>query len=978
MDKFLEKTAEYIYEKYSKDEVSELCILLPNRRGGLYLKKYLSERYKANIWAPAVFSIEDFLVTLSGFKISESLHVLFQLYEVHKRMEGKEAQSFEEFVSWGQQLLQDFNEIDSYLADPEQVFGYLSDARALSLWNLDQKPLTDFQKNYLKFYKSLYSYYQQLTAGLLERKEATTGLLSRYVAENISSLRTRLPWKYLLFAGFNALSKSEEVIIDTLYKENNAQLLWDSDEYYQDDNRQEAGDFLRKWRKKWGDGGFSWVGNRYASQAKKIEITGVPFSIGQVKYCGEVLSKLQGDKEDTAVVLMDEKLLIPLLNSLPENIEALNITMGLPLRQSPFFTLFDSLFQMHENVGKFRKSKSVDQPRFYFRDVVKVLQHSLMVQLSETSPHNVSRQYDELIVTVRSAKRILWKREDLLPGGEDLFRRDLEFLEPVFSLWEKPEEALQSIIRLIAFLKDSKGYKPKVDKLAGVTEPADIELEYLFAFSKVTHQLASLIREFDSVKSLKSLHLLFNRIAESTSLPFHGEPLKGLQVMGMLETRTLDFRNLVLLSTNEDLIPSGKAQHSFIPFDIRRDFALPTHHYKNAVYAYHFYRLLQRAETVHLLYNTEPDELGGGERSRFIKQIQLELPAYNKNVEITEQVLTTQPAGNPLVAPIVVMKDEDILQALKKTGSSGLAPTALNGYRKCRLRFYFSQVAGLKEPEEQSETIEPQVLGQAVHDVLHQLFKPFIGKVLTSDAYRSMLPLIDNYANIAFEKFYTSADLAYGKNLLLVNVGKIMVANYLKEEIRAYESGDPGTLAGSVRLLEQKVHHTLQVAMRGEMFPVKIKGYIDRVDQVGAVLRIMDYKTGFADKKELTVDDWDDFALNPEMDKSFQLLTYTWLVHKAFTNPEEPQGKEEGRVNLVAPDYYEAGIISLKKISNGFMSTTLPGCEPPSKIDPPALDQFEAALQQILEEIFDPARPFDQTDDLEICSRCPYINLCGR
>jgi len=331
MTRFLEKTAEYIYKKYG-DTVPDLCIVLPNRRGGLFLKKYLSAIIGKTIWSPDIFSIEDFLSGLSGFKLMENTHLLFELYEVHKETEVKNAQPFEEFINWGQQLLHDFNEIDSYLADPVQLFGYLSEAKALSLWNLDLQPLTDFQKNYLRFYNSLFAYYTKLSERLVQEKQVYAGLLFRNTADQIESYIQNIRWHKIIFAGFNAFTKAEEIITNACVRSGKAEMLWDADNYYLEDEQHEAGEFLRKWTKKWKSGDFLWIVNNFATQSKKITVTGVPYNVGQVKFCGELLSDISGigiNSEDTAVVLMDEQLLVPLLNSLPENVGALNITMGL-------------------------------------------------------------------------------------------------------------------------------------------------------------------------------------------------------------------------------------------------------------------------------------------------------------------------------------------------------------------------------------------------------------------------------------------------------------------------------------------------------------------------------------------------------------------------------------------------------------------------------------------------------------------------
>ena len=308
---FLEKTADYLYKKYG-DKISDLCIVLPNRRAGLFLQKYLGKNLGKTIWSPAIFSIEDFLINISGLRICDSVQVLFELYEIHKSLELQNAQPFDEFTSWAQQLLGDFNEIDSYLVNSKDLFSFLSEAKALSLWNLDNKPLTDFEKQYLHFFKSLYTYHDQLSSRLLSSNLAYPGLLFRTVAEKLGEFQEKIPWERIIFTGFNALTKAEEIIIDSLVSSGKAELLWDADVYYMEDEKQEAGFFLRNWKKKWKNQPFNWIEKDFEASSAKINIIGVPLHVGQAKLCGEILNdQLLKDQpaENTAVVLMDEQML---------------------------------------------------------------------------------------------------------------------------------------------------------------------------------------------------------------------------------------------------------------------------------------------------------------------------------------------------------------------------------------------------------------------------------------------------------------------------------------------------------------------------------------------------------------------------------------------------------------------------------------------------------------------------------------------
>ena len=963
MQKFLERTAGYLIEKYGNN-IPELCIVMPNRRAGLFLKKYLGNLLGKTVWSPSIYSIEDFLVELSGLHVCDTIQALFELHEIHQSLEGKDAQPFDEFCSWAQQLLGDFNEIDSYLVDAKELFGFLNEAKALSVWNLENKPLTDFEKQYLAFFNSLLIYHDQLEARLLASDLAWPGLLFRKTAENITSLQERFKWEKVIFAGFNALTRAEEVIIERLVLSGEAELLWDSDAYYLEDDKQEAGYFLRSWKKKWKDLPFNWIDKNFAASTQTIRITGVPFHVGQAKRCGELIAGTLASgarPEELAVVMMDEQLLLPVLNSLPPGVKDLNITMGLPLRQTPVYDLFDTIFRMHENTDRFGRSEDQGPEKFYYRDILRILQHPYAARMSAALMKDNAFVLDGLIAGIRSGTRVFMGKEDLLRTGTGLFGETLGFLEPVFDSWNDTDAALDCLRRIIAHLRD--GFlENDGEKLP---KAAEIEVEFLYAFSKIIHRLSVLNKKYSTVKNLKILHNLFNQLAGYTSLPFYGEPLRGVQMMGMLETRTLDFEHLILLSVNEDLLPSGKTAQSFIPFDIRRQFHLPTYKQKNAIYAYHFYRLLQRAKHVDLLYNTESDELGGGEKSRFIKQIIQELRVYNPGIRIEEDILVTSPLRSLPFPAVTVPKTGDIRKKLIEKAEKGFSPTALNNYIQCTLKFYFRDIIGLEEEKETEETIDSQVLGQAIHEALHKLFIPNKGLILTPEHVDAMLDLYGEAIDKAFEKKFKGSDVAYGKNLLLVKVAKILVKKFLQKEKedsdRGLKNGDPIT----VLYLEQYLEYKMDIPFENDRLLIRVKGLVDRIDKIRETWKIIDYKSGSVASSDLRFTGWQELREEPDLAKIVQLYTYAWLFAK------KPGEKITG---------IRAGIISLRKLNDGFMEvpSLSSGDKNDSPITPEDLHEFEGILKEVFAEVYDLNIPFMQTEDVKRCEYCDFVSLCDR
>lgn len=950
---FLQQTARFLLDEFS-DRLKDVCVVLPGRRGGMFLRKYLASATDGPIWAPAIFSIEDFIARLTGLEQTGHTRLVLELFRVHGELEGDQARPFEDFLRWAPQLLSDFNDLDRSLANPAELFTALSETRAISLWNPDGQPLTEFEKNYLRFYQSLYSHYVKLAERLLSKRQAYQGLAFRVAAGLSMEQLENLPWKHLVFAGFNALTGAEAEIIDRFRRLGRATLLWDADRYYFESRDQEAGEFLRTWSNRWPGKEFKWVADDFASGAKTISIVGSPDPLGQTRYCGQVLRTLAAEgapAEKTAVVLLDHGLLFPLLNSLPEEISALNITAGLPLSQSPLSDLFDTVFRMHLHAGHYRRVAAGRQGTFYYRDVLRVLRHPVMQGMAAARLNDNLFIFQKLTDDIRSGTKMFIGMNDLAPENLGLFRSHLEFLEPVLRDWSQTGNAVQALREITALLGQEG------------TDPAD--REYLPAVVSILDQLDEVREAIPAGTELQVLYALFRESVAATSLPFSGDPVNGFQVMGMLETRTLDFDNLIILSCNDDVLPGGKPGASFIPYDIRRSFSLPTYRQKDAVYAYHFYRLLQRASRVWILYGTEPDNLGGGEKSRFIRQIISDLPAWNPEIRIESSVLATPLLkGNP-VAPIVVAKSGETLRQLEKMAERGFSATSLNAYRSCPLKFYFAELAGIREPEDVEDTIGPALLGSVVHEALFRLYKPFAGINPGKEMFERMRKASDTAVDSAFEKKFKGSDTASGENLLMVNVAKLMVRKFLSIEEELLVSSSGTGQSWTVEMLEQHVETHMEVPYAGGLLPVRLKGFIDRADRSEGEWRIIDYKTGNVQSKNLRVTEWEALLTDPALGMGFQLMFYALLMTRRFGTGFQ----------------CNAGVFPLKRPGDGFMPVAVPldGSEKgTSKLGHEEANRFGRIVMELLLQVFDTESPFVQTADREICRKCPYINICVR
>ncbi|HSH66069.1 MAG TPA: PD-(D/E)XK nuclease family protein [Bacteroidia bacterium] len=742
--------------------------------------------------------------------------------------------------------------------------------------------------------------------------------------------------------------------LETLVNADKAEIIWDADAYYLNNTNQEAGRFIRRYNdsglfKNIKSNNHLFLEDLLSTEKKSITVIGAAKNIAQAKVAGNLISDLQQSNhslQTTALVLADENLLFPVLHSLPENLTDINVTMGYPLRNTPVAGYFDLVFSMHENAFKLSKGKVPYS--YYHSDVIKILNHPYTaIALSSTDKKSIKKAVQAI-----QERNIIFASQSLLEAvfSEFGFEKEWEHILPVFIHWQTPADAVACIHYLIDALKQGI-----IENLEAENK-VNLELEYLFAFTKIIKRVQTLMGTYHSIQDIITLRGILNQLVRSTTLPFYGEPLMGLQVMGMLETRTLDFENVILLSCNEDILPSGKAVNSFIPFELKRFFGLPTYMDKDAIFSYHFYRLLQRATTIYLVYNTESDALGSGEKSRFLTQLLYELPKANTHVSISEKLLNV-----PAIAPlsdqqISIHKTSEILTILNEKAAYGFSPSALNKYRNCSLEFYFHVVAGLRAADEIEETIGADTLGSSIHGVLEELYKPLIGKKLTNSEVLQMQKKAELLTIEAFERKYSTSEISYGKNLLTLKVALKFIENFLKLEIAELEKTEKQGQPIIIKALEKELETELMI----NNIPVKIKGNADRIDQKGAVTRIIDYKTGIAENKELKLEDWSDIRTNSHLAKSFQLLMYAFMYQKM--NPGVSN-------NLVS------GIISFRSLSDGLKTVKVDNQE---QLSNDILETFEIQLKQLIGEIFNPDIPFAQTTEIENCTYCLFKGICNR
>jgi ATP-dependent helicase/nuclease subunit B len=938
---FLSELAKDLHRRYP-DNLKELCIVFQSRRAKTFFKHYLAEQTRQTVWMPEIFTIEEFVQQLSTLRIIDPIDLLFEFYQVYQKTGGTD--SFDQFIQWGQTLIEDFSDIDHYRIPADALFNHLTDVKAIEQWDPADSVLTDFQVRYLTFWRSFGPLYAKFREHLVSQRKGYQGLVFREVAENIEAHVAGPRWTKIVFAGFNALSKAEETILNALIESDRAEVFWDSDIYYLHNASQEAGRFLRRYFKQWRRNEWKWERDFLGSDEKSIHIIGVSRAAGQAKVAGDLLTSLSMDNPDlnrTAIVLADENLLFPVLHSIPEHVKAINASMGLPLKQTPLFDLVEAFFDLYENADRLRRPEDLLRHRFYFSDVLKILNHPFIKFLD---PAGTSRI---LMEAIRVHNILFLSPDDIRHHGKEM---NFALSSRLFDYWKDTHDAHHFLRELtheiLNGLAEKKTHTP--------------EREAVFAFSKILNRAESLLRTYHLDIDRKTFRHLLREWMSMTRLPFTGEPLQGVQIMGMLETRSIDFDSILLLSVNENILPAAKSQNSLIPHDMRRQFGLPTHSEKDAIFAYNFYRLLQRAKNIFLIYNTETDVFGKGERSRFIAQLLYELPRVNKKVKIQESYFSLpviRDAANPKFGEITIQKVDAVQQKINALLQSGISPSKLNSYIKCSLHFYLKYIAGITERDEIEETVKPMTFGTVIHKALESLFRPYEGTEIRAEIIDGMIPKIAAVVRESFGSVNKSGEVDYGKNHLLYRVSIKLVETFLNQQKNSMPKA-----GRTVLLVEKELRAEMVMDYKGVPTPIALKGKIDRVDQTRDAFTVIDYKSGTVEASELKPPELSQIMSNPKFAKSLQLLCYGYLFRKNFDTHSLP---------------IKAGIYAFRNLTDGLKTITMKDVEH-GILREEFLVNFENAFKALILPLLDPEQKFTQTENLDHCRRCEFNALCRR
>lgn len=958
---FLNHVAKDLVTRYG-DKISEVTLVFPSRRAGLFFNTHLADLIQKPIWSPTVLTINELMQQVSGLTVDDPIKLVTKLFNIYNRVKNSN-EPFENFYFWGEVMLADFDQIDKYLVDPKQIFSNIKDIKEIEerfdtltpnqtealrdyLGVMNKDNVSQLRENYLSLWGILMDIYLQYKIELEAEHTAYEGMVYRKAAEILINPSTlpNLP-KPIAFIGFNALNECEKALFHRCKREGEAHFYWDYDTEFVTNPHHEAGLFIRQNLSLFPNALPRDLFENNILTKKNIKLISAPSTVAQTKLIPKILSQMadSGAKFDvsTAIVFPKENILLPALQAIPTEVELLNITMGYPIRETPAFSFAEFLVRLQISVQQNKEGVI----RFYHRDVLAVLNHPY-IRLCEP---------DISAIVVSGIKR----SNRIYPRAEELTKSDL--LNKIFAIPDEKQPLTQYILEICSHIA-------KI--MAGVTKDSDnqhrIDLEFLFALHKSLTKLSSMVLEVNFEITHRVYLQLLRKVFAQERVSFSGEPLAGLQIMGFLETRALDFENIIILSFNDDVLPGRNHPVSFITPSLRVGFGLPDYKHHDAVYAYYFYRLINRAKNVYLVYSSRTEGLSSGEKSRFGLQLEME--------QLVGQI-DTIPVGYKLsitpTLPITVDKTAEVIENLvknlsRKGNGITLSPSGLTSYITCPLRFYFRYVVGINEEDEVTEEVGALEFGKIIHITMEELYKELIGKMISAEMIQSIISrsnhIEETLDRVFIEIFIKDANAKVegllGRNLLARNAMLYTIRKMLKLDIKR----TPFQLISH----EQEVYINLNLPQNSISNQIRLGGFVDRIELKDGTIWSIDYKTGRHTNKGKfdTVDD----LFNPDkVDKCkevFQTFCYSHALTLLY--PDSPIKPALWFVKTAK----EAADFSISQQQN----------RKQTPVDDFRLYQaeFNSGLIGLFSEVFDPSIPYTQTADLDKCRTCPFASICGR
>lgn len=956
MTPFLESVAKYIFENY-RNNLHELAIVFPNKRARLFFNNYIGELTDKPVFAPKYYTITEYIQKLSGSTTADQLTLLFTLYEVYVEVTNS-SESFDQFLFYCEMLLADFDDLDKYLVDAKMLYKNLSNLKEIEAYyeyltkaqikaiqqfwtTFTESKDSDEKQKFSSLWNVLYKIYLRFNQKLDELNLSYEGKAYRQAIESLRKGDFEITHEKVAFVGFNALNKCEKKLFTKLQNNKKGLFFWDYDMYYlKRADFHEAAFFLKDLIVEYPKpAGFTFETN-LTDPNKKIKIFDIATNTGQSKALSLALNELPENWKDkplqTAIALADESLLIPTLTSMPDDVEQVNISMGYPLRETRIFSLTRSLIELHQN--KRISSKQIES--FYHSEVIQILQFGL-----DSSNNLASKELSD---------KILKQNLVYIPQIELTALKGL--LGEIFTANIGPANFVEYLIKVITLA-------PKQFIIENKNIYA-IEKEACFRIITQLTRISDILKTTQVQFNFTSLTRLLSKILEGASIPFTGEPLLGMQVMGVLETRNIDFENLVILSMNEGVFPKSGHVPSFVPYSLRKGFDMPTVEHQDAIFAYYFYRLLQRSKNVVLVYSSSVSDMKSGDPSRFIHQLQ-----YEDNFKVEKKTISYD-VGAISQRSIGIPKSTESSSALANTYSGenkrALSPSAINTYLNCQTRFYYRYVAGIKEHDSVSEEVEANTLGSILHKTIEELYKSYEKQIVSRELIETILKdkklikakLIEAYWTefLSPNKPFPGVEDVelYGKNIIIKEVITKYVVAILEHDKRIA----PFTLTG----LEQQYYSSFTT---NKGVKISVGGIIDRIDELNGQTRIIDYKTGKLKDSFPSIENLFNGDASKRNDAVFQTLLYSLVLAKQTGTKDIQPGLYFVR-NIRKEDYSS-------KISLGEWSKKKP-VNSLSEV----IEEFEPLLTETLNNIFASEGFFTQTEDETYCGYCPYKDICGK
>lgn len=957
METFLKQVAHDLYNK-TEGNFTKVAIVFPNKRASLFFNEYLAQESDRPIWSPTYVSISELFRQSSDLSIADPIKLVCDLYKVFQKATGSK-ETLDDFYFWGEMLIADFDDADKNMADTHALFSNLKDLNelmdnydfleegqkeALSQFfhNFSINQVTELKQRFISMWNVLGDIYAEYKALLESQSIAYEGMLYRQVIEQLDV--EALPYNKYIFVGFNVLNKVEHTLFKKLNEAGKAMFYWDYDTFYLNKTPHEAGEFIRRNLRDFpSELPASFFDN--LNQPKEVTFIESPTENGQVRYLPQwIRENLTSQEKETAVVLCNEALLQPVLHALPDNVKHINITMGFPLSQTPAYSFVNALMELHTS------GYNPNNGRYLFAEVISVLKHPYTRQLSPEA--------EKLEQTLTRDNRFYPLPSELKQDNvlELLFTPRRNNLD----LCSMLSEALKEVA--VIYQQQAASHSDAFDQLYR---------ESLFKTYTLVNRFHTLIESKELNVQAGTFQRLLTRVMSSSSIPFHGEPAIGMQVMGVLETRNLDFRHLIMLSVNEGQLPKAGGDSSFIPYNLRKAFGMTTIDHKIAVYAYYFYRLMQRAEKVTLVYNTATDGINRGELSRFMLQFLIEwgYPVLRKQLEAAQSPQSS--------APIIIEKTPDVMERMKSVfdirnnPKALISPSALNCYLDCPLKFYYKYVALLSAPDEVTADIDSAKFGSIFHYAAEHIYKDLTahGKLISKENLETLLKdevRLQTYVDNGFKELFFNLpqnEQPEYNGIQLIN--SAVIVKYIQQLLRNDLRYAPFTFVGS----EQRIFENIEIYTPTGDIQSRIGGIIDRIDSKGESLRIVDYKTGGDADTPANVQS----LFIPDKKRSnyvFQTFLYASIVCKKL--------REKNDSRLVAP-----ALLYIHRAASENYSPVIQMGEPRKPKEP--VDNFaqyegdfRENLKTLLEDIFNPDISFTQTEIEDKCAYCDFRALCKK